>query len=84
MAEELISLYDEEGLHAAKATGHTFAALAYNAAGDAKMAEWHAEFALNAGMVNSGTGEDADEMKKMLEDPRTHWSYNARSRKSEL
>lgn len=84
MAEELISLYEEERLHAAKATGHTFAALAYNAVGDSKIAEWHAEFALDAGMVNSGTDEDADEMKKLLEDSKGHWSYNIRNRKTEL
>jgi len=84
MAEQLISLYEEEELHAAKATGHTFAALAYNAVGDTKIAEWHAEFALDSGMVNSGTDDDAEQMKKILEDPKKHWSYNVRARKDEL
>lgn len=78
MAEMLISLYEEEHLHAAKATGHTFAALAHNGVGDRKMAEWHAELALEAGMVNSGPNDDVTAMKILLEDPERHWSWMAR------
>ena len=84
MAEMLISLYEEEHLHAAKATGHTFAALAYSGVGDKMMAEWHAELALEAGMVNSGPNDDATAMKKLLEDPEGHWSWMARRPKGEL
>jgi len=84
MAEELIALYEEEGLWAAKAAGHTLAALAYNAVGNTKVAEFHADFALEAGMVNSGTDEDAEQMKLLLEDPKAHWSYRVRARKDEL
>lgn len=51
MAEELIALYEEEQLYAAKAVGHSLAALAYNAVGDTKVAGFHADFALDAGMV---------------------------------
>jgi hypothetical protein len=84
MAEMLISLYEEEHLHAAKATGHTFAALAYNAVGDKMMAEWHAELALAAGMVNSGPNDDVTAMEKLLDDPEGHWSWMARKPKAEL
>jgi hypothetical protein len=80
----LISLYEEEHLHAAKATGHTFAALAYNAVGDKMMAEWHAELALEAGMVNSGPNDDERAMKQLLNDPEGHWSWMARKQTREL
>ncbi|PSS07150.1 hypothetical protein M430DRAFT_110591 [Amorphotheca resinae ATCC 22711] len=83
-AEMLISLYEEEHLHAAKATGHTFAALAYNAVGDKMMAEWHAELALEAGMVNSGPNDDERAMKQLLNDPEGHWSWMARKQTREL
>ena len=78
MAEELIRLYEEENLYAAKATGHKIAALAYNAVGDVKTAQQHAEVALEAGIVSSGSDDYAEEMKRLLENPVTHWSWRAR------
>jgi hypothetical protein len=85
MAEELIALYAEEGLYAAKAIGHTFAALAYNAVGNTKIAEWHADLALDAGVVNNGSpDEDAKAMKLLLENPVAHWSYKVRAPRDEL
>jgi hypothetical protein len=85
MAEELIKLYEEEELYAAKAIGHTFAALAYNAEGDTKIAQWHADLALDAGMVTSGPADgDAEQMKLIMEDPVAHWSYRVRARRDEL
>ena len=84
MAEELIALYEEEGIHAAKAAGHTLAALSYNAVGDTRVAGFHAEFALEAGMVNKGSDDDSKAMKLLLEDPVAHWSYRARARRDEL
>jgi hypothetical protein len=74
MAEELISLYEEESLHAARATGHTLAVLAYNGIGDAKSAERHAKLALDSGMVSSGTDNEEEGMTKLLEDPGEPWS----------
>ncbi|KAG0646390.1 N-lysine methyltransferase SMYD2 [Hyphodiscus hymeniophilus] len=83
-AEKLIDLYEEEGIHAAKGTGHMFAALAYNAVGDTAMAKEHAEGALVAGLVNNGhaNGEAADEneMKSLVDWPEGHWSFMARRR----
>jgi len=80
-AEKLISLYEEEGIHAAKGTGHMFAALAYNAVGDTHMAKAHAEQALKSGLVNNALGDrDEDEMKDLLAWPEGHWSYMARRR----
>ena len=83
-AEKLIDLYAEEGIHAAKGTGHMFAALAYNAAGERDKAREHAEKALKSGLVNNGhaNGEAADEseMNNLLDRPEGHWSYMARRR----
>lgn len=79
MAEELLALYEEEEVHAALGTGHMFAALAYNAAGEAKGAKKHAKLAIEAGMVNSGAVDgDREEMEALLRDPRGHWSWNVR------
>jgi hypothetical protein len=80
----LIDLYEEEGIHAAKGTGHMFAALAYNAVGETGKAREHAEKALEAGLVNNGhvNGEagDESEMKSLLEWAEGHWSFMARRR----
>lgn len=78
MAEELIQLYAEENLHAAKATGYKVAALAYNAVGDVRTAQRHAKSALDMGIVSSGLDEYAEEMKRILANPVAHWSYRAR------
>ena len=78
MAEELIRLYEEEHLDAAKATGHKVAALAYNAVGDVKNARRHAEIALEVGIVSSGSDEYAEEMKTLLRNPVAHWTYRVR------
>jgi len=78
MAEELIRLYEAENLHAARATGHKLAALAYNAVGDVTAARKHAEIALQVGMISSGSDEYGEEMKRILESPMAHWSYRVR------
>jgi len=78
MAEELIRLYEEENLYAAKATGHKVAALAYNAVGDTEAAQRHAKVALEVGMVSSGSDEYAEEMKILLKNPAAHWSWHVR------
>ena len=83
ISEKLIELYEEEELHAAKGTGHMFAALAYNAVGDMNKAREHAEMAIKAGLVNGGrpNGEAADksERRSLLDWPEGHWSFSART-----
>lgn len=79
MAEELLLLYEQEHLHAAKGMGHMFAALAHNAAGAASRAKEHAELALDAGVVSDGSKEeDERSMTQLKEFPTGHWSYMAR------
>ncbi|RDL40303.1 SET protein [Venustampulla echinocandica] len=82
MAESLLSLYKKEQIHAAIGTGHMFAALAYNAVGNIRMAVKHAKLAIEAGMVTSESSEDDTvQMMALLEDPKVHWSFKARSRR---
>ncbi|CZR52870.1 uncharacterized protein PAC_02747 [Phialocephala subalpina] len=79
MAEELIKLYELEGIHAAIGLGHMLAALAYNADGDVSMAKKHARLALKGGVVTDGSREkDEDDLRALRESPMTHWSYLAR------
>jgi hypothetical protein len=79
MSEQLLSLYKQEQVHAARGTGHMFAALAYNAVGDTSRAKKHARLAIEAGMVNSGEKDaDVEEMSALRENPKGHWSYLVR------
>lgn len=79
MAEELLSVYEEEEVHAAKGLGHMLAALAYNAEGDISMAKKHARFALEGGVVTDGSREkDEDDLRALRENPKGHWSYLVR------
>ena len=85
LAEKLIKLYAKENLHAAKGTGHMFAALAYNALGEEgesmEKAKWHAQMAIDAGTVGSGDlGKDREEMRELIEKPKKHWSWGERRR----
>jgi len=78
MAEELLSLYKKEQLHAALGTGHMFAAQRYNAVGNAKMAAWHAKKAVDLGIVGSEDNEgDMEQMREMVREPRKHWTFRA-------
>lgn len=79
-AEELILLYEKEGIHAAAGTAHMLAALAYNAVGTTSLAKWHAKLATKAGLIYTGSGDvNATEMQSLIKDPEAHWSYMARA-----
>lgn len=79
MAEELLSLYEEESIHAANGLGHMLAALAYNADGDVSMAKKHARLALKGGVVTDGSRQkDEDDLRALRESPKTHWSHLVR------
>ncbi|RFU26743.1 hypothetical protein B7463_g9598, partial [Scytalidium lignicola] len=78
-AEELILLYEKEGIHAASGTAHMLAALAYNAEGRTTLAKWHAKIAVKDGVVYSGSDDvNATDMKTLIGNPESHWSYMAR------
>jgi len=79
MAERLISLYEQERLHAPIALAYVYAALAYNAVGQAQLAMKHAALAIEMTMLNSGPGfSDVGAMQALLENPKGHWSWNMR------
>lgn len=79
LAEELLALYEEEGVHAARGTGHMFAALAYSGDADMAAAHKHARLAIDAVMMVFGEKEaNYLEMEALLEDARHHWSWNIR------
>ena len=78
----LIKLYEEEKVHAAKGMGNMFAALAYNAMGDTSKAKRYARMAIQAGLVGSGEMEkDVNEMEALRARPREHWSFMTRRRR---
>lgn len=79
MALQLISLYEEEKVHAARGMGHMFAALAYNAIGDTSKAKKYARMAIEAGLIGSEEMErDVREMTALRARPREHWSFMIR------
>ncbi|KAH8811514.1 hypothetical protein F5884DRAFT_278761 [Xylogone sp. PMI_703] len=79
LAEELIILYEREEIHAGSGTAHMLAALAYNGEGRTSLAKWHAKKAIKAGLIYTGTGDaNATEMKTLIDNPESHWSYMAR------
>jgi hypothetical protein len=83
MAEELLSLYEKEKIHAAEGLGHMLAALAYNAEGDTSLARKHARLAVQAGVVADGSREaNEDDMVALRESQKTHWSYMERKKRS--
>lgn len=82
MADELLSLYEKEEIHAAQGLGHMLAALAYNAEGDTSLARKHARLAVQAGVVTDGSREASeDDMVALRETPKTHWSYLKRKKR---
>jgi hypothetical protein len=79
MAETLISLYEQERLHAPIAMAYTYAALAHNAVGHEQQAIKYAALSVETGSLNSGPEySDVQAMKELIEDPRSHWSWNLR------
>ncbi|EPQ61506.1 hypothetical protein BGT96224_ASP20281 [Blumeria graminis f. sp. tritici 96224] len=80
MAEELLSLYEAENVHAAAGMGHMFAAIAYNNIGDTTQAVKHAQIAREMGIINDAKREDNEEdMLSLLKAPSLHWSYKSHS-----
>ncbi|TVY80372.1 hypothetical protein LSUE1_G007473 [Lachnellula suecica] len=82
LAEELLILCKEEKLYAAFGSGHFFAAQAYNAAGVPKMAAWHAQKAVEMGIVGDDDAEgQVVQMKELMKNPRGHWTFGVRKKK---
>lgn len=83
-----MELYDEEKLDSSKPMSYVFAALAYNAVGDVVKAKEFAVKSLESGMVNRGVdggfgpgaNNDVEDMRTLIRDAKSHWTYMARSK----
>jgi SET domain len=79
MAEALISLYEQERMYAPIAVAYTYAAMAYNAVGKVHEAFKWASLAVETGLLYSGPYyQDVIEMKTLMRNPQSHWSFLAR------
>jgi len=79
LAEELLELYEGEGLQSKMGGAYTLAALSYALAGKEKEARQYATLAAEATEWESGFGsEDAVAMRELARDPRGHWSWAKR------
>ncbi|CZR54914.1 uncharacterized protein PAC_04799 [Phialocephala subalpina] len=76
MAELLVGLYEQERLYASVADAYRIAALAYAAKGMEWKAVMWAMRAVEAGLIHDGPrGDGVLDMKRLLSDPRKHWSW---------
>ncbi|KAF2727663.1 SET domain-containing protein [Polyplosphaeria fusca] len=79
LAEKLIQTYRKEGLEGFMDMPYGFAALAYNAVGNAKKAEKYAKQAQEAILMKDGPWTPNMQIWiDLLKDPRKHWSYQRR------
>lgn len=83
-----MELYDEEKLDSSKPMSYVFAALAYNAVGDVEKAKDFATRSLESGMINRGVeggfgpgaNTDVEDMRHLMRDAKSHWTYMSRSK----
>ncbi|KAM7205101.1 hypothetical protein V8F33_001342 [Rhypophila sp. PSN 637] len=82
MAELFISLHEQEELWGMMYEAYTYAAQEYNGAGDPWTAIKYAQLAVEWGITAVGPLEsNVVDMKKLAEDPWSHWSWMTRTRK---
>ena len=80
-AEKLIQLYRKEGLEGFLDIAYGYAALAYNAVGDAAKANKFAKLAAEALNFKEGpNGRDMEMWKELTANPKHHWSWRWRKR----
>lgn len=78
-AELMVSLHEQERMHAPIATAYAHAALEWNGIGDAYRAIKYAHLALESGLLYGGPKDtDVIEMVHILRDPSEHWSWMMR------
>lgn len=79
VAEQLIALYEQEGLEGFMEDGFGFAALANNAVGNATKARHYAKLALQATVLKDGRrAHNLPVWSEFLADPKKHWSWRRR------
>ena len=80
-AEKLIQLYKEQGLDSFLNLAYGYAALTYNAIGDARRAKKYANLAAEAVALKDGTeATDFKMWNGMTANPKEHWSWRWRRR----
>ena len=78
-ALRLIRRYEREGFETFLDIPYGYAALAYNAAGDADEARKYAELAKSVLYANGmPDGHNLTTWRQLAEDPRAHWSWRKR------
>jgi SET domain len=76
MVDMLISLYEQERLHASIADGYRLAALVYASIGNEWRAVKWAMMAADIGLIHDGPeDEDILDVRRLLLAPRQHWSW---------
>lgn len=76
MADLLISLYDQERLHASISDGYRLAALVYSSLGNEWRAVKWAMRAVDTGLIHDGPDDqNILDMRRLLLAPRQHWSW---------
>jgi len=84
MSELLVSLYAQERLDGPIAEAHTFAAYEYNAVGDVWSAQKYARLGIETGLLYGGPHDhDVQDLRDLLANPMTHWSYRFRDAKED-
>ena len=79
MAEKLVRLYEEQGLHAFLDSGYGLAALTYNSVGDVEMAKKYAKLAAEIVAMKDGpVVADFQVWNSVADDPEGHWSWRTR------
>jgi hypothetical protein len=78
-AEKLIQLYKEQGLDSFLNLAYGYAALTYNAIGDARRARKYANLAAEAVALKDGPGAaDFRMLNEVVDNPKEHWSWRWR------
>ena len=79
LAEELLALYEDEGLQGRIGGAYTLAALNYALAGMEKETRRYATLAAETvGWEYGPQAKDAEAMRELASDPRKHWSWGKR------
>lgn len=82
MAELIISMYEQERAWGTLTEAYTLAAIEWNGVGEAWTATKYARLAIEHGLAtNWEESGDVMQMKKLVADPWSHWSWMLRTRK---
>lgn len=84
-AEELVSLYEEEGLKTRIHEAYYRAAIEYNGVGESAKAGRYAMLSILRGQMMAGFDRPfIGKLKELLKAPEKHWTWNFRPQKEEV